>query len=159
MVATPMIVEYASVIWSPYTNSNINTLEMVQQKAARFVFNDYPTYSSISNMLQELQWNSLQERKIQARLFMFYKIIHNLVKADFSSHFYPMGTVTMGRQLKFRQLPTRLGLFQQSFLPATIRDWNSLPRDIVTSLSLDKFTLNLKLLHAHTLIYEVLCRP
>jgi len=34
------IMEYASVIWSPYTNSNINTLEMVQRKAAHFVFSD-----------------------------------------------------------------------------------------------------------------------
>ena len=94
-------------------------------------------------MLQELQWNSLQERRIQARLVMFYKIIHNLVEVDFSTHLYPMGTVTRGHQLKFRQLPTRLDLFQQSFLPATIRDWNSLPGDTVTSPSLDKFTLRL----------------
>ena len=131
-------------------NSNINTLEMVQLKAAHFVFNDYSTYSSISNMLQELQWNSLRERRIQARLVMFYKIIHNLVEVDFSSHFYPMETVTIGHQLKFRQFPTRLDSFQQSFLPATIRDWNSLPGDIVASSSLDKFTLSLNNYYMHT---------
>ena len=99
---------------------------MMQQKAACFVFSDYLTYPSVSNMLQELQWNSLQERRIQARLVMFYKIIHNVyvVEVDFSTHLHPMQTVTRGHQLKFKQLPTRLDLFQHSFLPATIRDWN-----------------------------------
>ena len=106
--------------------------------------------SSVSNVLQELQWSSLQERRIQARLAMFYKIIHNLVEVDFSIHLYPMGTVTRGHQLRFRQLPTRLNLFQQSFLPATIRDWNSLPEGIVTSPSLDKFTLRLNNYYMHT---------
>ena len=47
---------------------------MVQAKAASFVFSDYSMYSSISKMLQELQWNSPQERRIQARLVMFDKI-------------------------------------------------------------------------------------
>ena len=85
-------------------------------------------YSSVSIMLQGFNGiNSLQERRIQARLVMFYKIIHNLVEVDFSTHLYPMGTVTRGHQLKFRQLPTRLDLFLQSFSLATIRDWNSLP--------------------------------
>ena len=52
--------------WSPY-NTNINTLEMVQQKAARFVLSDYSTYFSVQfNMLQELR-RTLQER-IQAIL-------------------------------------------------------------------------------------------
>ena len=79
------IVEYAAVSWSPHTNSDINTLEMVQQKAARFVFNDYSSYSSVTAMLQELKWSSLQDRRIQSRLIMFYKILNNLVEVDFNS--------------------------------------------------------------------------
>jgi len=35
------ILEYASTVWSPYTKSNIAKVEMVQQKAARYVFNDF----------------------------------------------------------------------------------------------------------------------
>jgi len=69
---------------------------MVQRKAAHFVFGDFSMYSSISNVLQELQWNSLQERRTQVRLVMLYKIIHNVVKVNFSTHLHPMGTVTRG---------------------------------------------------------------
>ena len=84
------IFDYASVVWSPHTNSNINTLQMVQRKAARCVFGDFSTYSSVSSMLQELQWNSLQERRRQARLIMFYKILHKLVEVDFDTHLHPI---------------------------------------------------------------------
>ena len=35
------ILEYASTVWSPYTNSNIYKLEMVQRRAARFITNNY----------------------------------------------------------------------------------------------------------------------
>ena len=34
------IIEYAAVIWSPHLQNNIYQIEMVQRKAARFVFND-----------------------------------------------------------------------------------------------------------------------
>ena len=50
------IIEYAAIIWSPYTQSLINNLEAVQRKSARFVCNDYYRYSSVSEMLQQLGW-------------------------------------------------------------------------------------------------------
>ena len=31
----------ASVVWSPYVKADISRIEMVQRKAARFVFNDF----------------------------------------------------------------------------------------------------------------------
>ena len=42
------ILEYASLVWSPSTEHNISKLEMVQRRAARFVLNDFPRYSSVS---------------------------------------------------------------------------------------------------------------
>jgi len=59
------IVEYASAIWSPYTTSDITTLEAVQCKAARFVCNDFSSYSSVTAMLNNLKWNSLEDRRKQ----------------------------------------------------------------------------------------------
>ena len=38
-------VEYASAVWSPYTKENINKIEKVQRRAARWVSNDNSTYS------------------------------------------------------------------------------------------------------------------
>jgi len=56
------MVECAAVIWSPYTTSDITALEAMQCKAARFVCNDF------------LKWNSLEDRRKQAKLIMFIKL-------------------------------------------------------------------------------------
>jgi len=50
---------------------------MIQRRAARYVLNRYNNYvSSVNEMLQELQYHDLEERRKKDRLFLFYKI-HN----------------------------------------------------------------------------------
>ena len=46
--------EYASSVWDPHTVDNTNRLEAVQRKSARFVMNDYSTYSSVTAMMSTL---------------------------------------------------------------------------------------------------------
>jgi len=61
----------------PFTKENIKKLEMIQRRAARYVLNRYNNYvSSVNEMLQELQYHALEERRKKDRLFLFYKI-HN----------------------------------------------------------------------------------
>ena len=64
------ILEYASVIWDSFTEDNIRRLELVQHRAARMVFSDNRLTSSVTPMLQQLQWPTHQERRIQAKVFM-----------------------------------------------------------------------------------------
>ena len=40
------ILDYASVVWDPFTEENIRRLEMAQRRAARMVFSDYRQTSS-----------------------------------------------------------------------------------------------------------------
>ena len=47
------ILEYASSASDPYTQSNINKLEGVQRRAARFVTGDYRTTSSVSEIISD----------------------------------------------------------------------------------------------------------
>ena len=54
------IVEYATVAWSPHTNKGIGCIESIQCRAACFVNSDYSHYSSVSSMLTDLNWPSLQ---------------------------------------------------------------------------------------------------
>ena len=72
--------EYASVIWDPYTKKNIKAIEMIHCRAARYVTNRYKRYASVTEMLRELQSDSLEERRRRQRLVMFYKIHHNQVE-------------------------------------------------------------------------------
>jgi hypothetical protein len=64
------LVEYASIVWNPYTKTEINKIEAVQRRAARYVVNNQRNRSSVSNMLQRLKWRPLVNRRTNARLMM-----------------------------------------------------------------------------------------
>ena len=77
-------IDYCSTIWDPYTKNDISKLEMLQHRAARFVMNK-PWYrqqhnASITKMLDELHWPTLQNYRKQARLILMFKIVNgNLI--------------------------------------------------------------------------------
>ena len=54
--------EYASVVWDPIYNSDVQKLENIQRRAARWVLKDYSRYSSVTSMLQHLSWPELKTR-------------------------------------------------------------------------------------------------
>jgi hypothetical protein len=47
----------------PYTKENITQLEHIQRRAARYVTNPYHNTSSVSNMIEHLNWRSLADRR------------------------------------------------------------------------------------------------
>ena len=53
------ILEYASTVWAPYTKSSIGKLEAIQWRAARLVVSDYNYSSSVTSILNQLNWVSL----------------------------------------------------------------------------------------------------
>ena len=73
------LVKYASTVWDPYTQTRIQKIEMVQQRAARYVKHKHRNTSSVSDILRTMNWRSLQERRRDAWLCMHYKIVRNLV--------------------------------------------------------------------------------
>ena len=73
------ILEYASSVWDPHTTANIQKLESVQRRAARFCLNDHSHYSSVTNMLLLLNLPSLQSRRKSTKLMTMYKIINGNV--------------------------------------------------------------------------------
>ena len=46
---------------------------MVQRRAARFVLKRYPNTSSVTDMISQLGWESLQIRRSKTRLILMYK--------------------------------------------------------------------------------------
>ena len=72
-------IEYACSVWDPYIQGNIDQLEKVQRRAARFVLSDYDYKSSVTEVITKLGWDSLQVRRQAYRLAIFYKIHYGLV--------------------------------------------------------------------------------
>jgi hypothetical protein len=64
------LVEYASIVWNPYTKTEINKIEAVQRRAARYVVSNQRNRFSVSNMLQRLKWRPLANRRKDARLML-----------------------------------------------------------------------------------------
>ena len=83
------LVEYASTVWNPYTKTEINKIEAVQRRAARYVVNNQRNRSSVSNMLQRLKWRPLANRRKDARLVMMYKIDRELVSITKENRLIP----------------------------------------------------------------------
>jgi hypothetical protein len=57
----------ASSVWAPHTQSDINKLESVQRRAAMFATGNYNTTSSVTTMLNHLNWDTLQQRRLRTK--------------------------------------------------------------------------------------------
>ena len=73
------IVEYARNVWDPYTDKKIDKLEMDQRRSAKYVLHRRCNKSSVTSMLQSLNWRSLEDRRKDMRICMMYKIDTGLV--------------------------------------------------------------------------------
>ena len=135
------LLEYASSVWDPHTQNNITKIESVQRRAARFVLRRYRSTSSVTEMLQELAWPTLQARRRTARLAMFYKIKNDLVSADdIKAKMIP--PPERDRRTHDQQISKLSGgpsYRNSSFLPRTIGDWNSLPQSVVEAKTVQTF--------------------
>ena len=66
--------EYAAPIWSPHSKLQINQIEKVQKTAAPWTCRRWRNTSSVGEMLDELEWPSLEAQRDQYSLLLFHKI-------------------------------------------------------------------------------------
>ena len=78
--------EYASAAWDPYLRKDIAKVEKVQRKAARFCTWNYKQTASVTDVIKDLDWDTLELRRTMSRLNMMYKLSHKLVNFDTSEH-------------------------------------------------------------------------
>ena len=94
-------------------------------------------------MLEHLEWQKLEDRRQQARLFMLYKANHNLVALNTCDYLVPiprLGTVhTHGYLIPH----SRTDYHKYSFFPRAAREWNQLPAHIIEAPSAETFKSHL----------------
>ena len=59
------VLEYSCTVWDPAAQKDIDRLEAVQRRAARFALNQHQRMASAKLMLQELNWPSLEHHEGQ----------------------------------------------------------------------------------------------
>ena len=136
------IVEYATVAWSPHTNKGIDCVESVQHRAARFVNSDYSRYSSVSSMLTDLNWPSLQSRRRIYHLGMFYKIHRGQVNISLPYDLTSIpayGCTRASHDFKIRLPSSSVDAYKRSFYERSIPAWNALSADVVSPASYPEF--------------------
>ncbi|XP_019632423.1 PREDICTED: uncharacterized protein LOC109476039 [Branchiostoma belcheri] len=133
-------IEYGAVIWDPYLRKDIDTLEMVNRRAARFVTSNHRRQDvSVTALLHDLRWPSLQSRRQQARLVMMYKITNGLVAIPSSRLIPAVARTRANHAHKYKTLRPHCDIAKYSFYARTIPEWNNLSADVAESPSLQTF--------------------
>ena len=120
--------EYASTVWSPHTETDITKLEAVQRRSARWATRDYQRTSSVTQMIKDLNWRTLEQRRIDSRLTLMYKITYDLVAIPAADYLIPNTRQSRhNHPLAYGQIPTLKDYYKYTFFLRTIVHWNALP--------------------------------
>ena len=131
------LLEYGCCAWDPHTAAQVDKLELIHKRAARFVTgNRARIHGATQANMASLGWTSLQERRAKIRLTNFFKIKEGLLHTP-TDDLVPASSSRKGPN--FSVPYSRVDAHKFSFFPNTIRQWNSLPSSVKSANSLDLF--------------------
>ncbi len=122
----------------------ITQTEQVQRRAARWVTSRYGNRSSPTEMLAELGWTSLEDRRRDQCLAMMYKISTGLVALDADLYLTHESRTSRHIHAHSYTIPTSNTDYHHcAFFPRTVREWNSLPPSVVQAPTYGAFRARL----------------
>ena len=140
------LLEYGCCAWDPYRKTQINKLELINKRAARFVTGNFKrVHGNSEKNMKSLDWSSLSERRSKNKLIMFYKIHSNEVHISADEMIQ-----SKRKPLNYLVPYSALDCHLHSFYPSTIRLWNSLPVSTKSSSSVTAFKSSLDKLKTTT---------
>ena len=131
--------EYGSTIWDPgVQNNGAYRVKMVQRRAARWTLKRYHNTSSVTDMLDDLGWRTLEQRRADTRLALLFKIYNGLITVDAREYLrHPTQRSQHSHSYSFIPLSTSTSSHHLSFYPQTITQWNCLPQSLFENTNLD----------------------
>ena len=134
--------EYAATIWSPYCKTQIQQVTKVKRTAARWTCRRWRNTSSVGEMLDELQWPTLEARRDQSPLPFFHKIHCGTMSIDKDKYLTPTQSTRSTRSshnAQYCRPQTYSDALKYSFFPRTIPHWNSLAPSVVADETSEEF--------------------
>ena len=122
-------------------------LDTIQNEAARIVTGTTKLVS-LNDLQNETGWETIDSRRNKHKLILLYKMKNGLCPPYLSNMIPPsVGSLSQYSLRNADDLTTiksRTTLYYNSFLPSTVREWNSLPPEARNSDSIGSFkhTLN-----------------
>ena len=111
--------DYCAAVWGPQHKEQSRNLKMVQRHAALYTKNRYINTSSVSDILNCLQWETTESRRTKQQLTMLFKIVNNLVDISpgDSRTYVPVQSARTrsAHTMKFRRFSHRTDSFKFSF--------------------------------------------
>ena len=131
--------EFSVQAWSPYLAKDIDCLEKVQRAATKLV--PHLRKLSYEERLEKLRLTSLFDRRKRGDLIETYKILNEKVNVNKDQFFRlsSTGHYTRGHSMKLEVQRPRLDRRKFFFSHRVVQLWNSLPQQIVNSVSVNSF--------------------
>ena len=141
--------EYGSTVWSPYTIKNINLLESVQRRAARWIKSRYDSTlyrwnKNTDDCLKELKWPTLASRRQYQSIIMVHSIMQKQTPINFNNHFQFNTNSTRSHPLTLQIPSSSINALRYSFYGNAPFLWNSIPYEILSSESNSLFRSRLR---------------
>ncbi len=140
--------EYCSAVWDPHTRRNIDRLEQINTKAARFITNYTQTPGITTQLKQQINMDPLHIHRQAQRLTLMYNITNNYIDIDPRTYLHSANNqrTRNTHNHTYQTYYANTDSYKHSYFPHTIRDWNRLPQPILNSNTIDAF---LKQIHMH----------
>jgi hypothetical protein len=138
------IIEYGSTLYNNLTVKDENKIENLQRRAAIICTGALPRTETIK-LMEDLGWETLKNRRIKAKLCLFYKIHHGLVLRYICDDLLKFKRnlnirSTRNTELADYTIPfCNTSKFKLSFFPSTVELWIGLDFDARCLDSLSKF--------------------
>ena len=140
MVRQPL--EYGNAIWGPCYVGDMKLVEGVQRRATKLIPHLYEL--PYEDRLKFLKLPSMEYRRLRGDMIQCFKIMNGLVRLDKSQLFVPVtGASTRGHHQRILRQRAHTSARAKTFSQRTIRNWNSLPSNVISAPSVDAFKTQL----------------
>ena len=105
---------------------------------------NYKRDASVTSMLAQLKWPSLQQLRFVTQCTFLYKAVHHQTAISIPSYVQIPQRQSKGHhEYSFVNIKTHTDSYRCSFFPRTIRSWNLLPQNIINTANVNQFKSSL----------------
>lgn len=128
------ILEYACIVWRPYTTKLVNNIEPIQNQAAGFVSDNFNFRHTMTSIKHQLKLQLLKIRRKTSR-FSFPRTLYNgntCLNRDRYS-LLPLPPSRQNDSQNVREISSRTDMLMYSFSGNTIGECNSLQAEVLSA--------------------------
>ena len=93
----------------------ISQIEQVQRRAAHWTVSNFDRQASVTKIVQDLGWRTMDQRRADARLCLFFKIVHGLVAVPLPDYIQHSNRISRYcHSMTFRQVSTSTDYYKYS---------------------------------------------